>query len=179
MREDNLMIAGIVAKMYDITELSVLGESLAALMEQMDSETFYRMLEEAGVETMETAETTELTTEARMALRDGRLSLTYDESELSGMEGSSMEISFEPSRPGIVYLTRSGAVRSLFILEQGKRHITTYRTPFMPFEVCVLTREVDNRLTPWGGRMLLDYCLEIKGASVQRIRLEITVRPAA
>ena len=30
-----------------------------------------------------------------------------------------------------------------------------------------------------GGKMLLDYCLEIKGASVQRICLEITVRPAA
>ena len=48
---------------------------------------------------------------------------------------------------------------------------------YMPFEVCVVAKNVVNELTLAGGRMLLDYAVEIKGAAATMSRVEITVRP--
>jgi uncharacterized beta-barrel protein YwiB (DUF1934 family) len=86
-------------------------------------------------------------------------------------------VSFDVDDPLTVTVTRTGEVKSAIVLEKGKRHICSYETPYMPFEVCVVAKNVVNELTLAGGRLLLDYAVEMRGGVAARSRVEITVRP--
>lgn len=125
----------------------------------------------------------ELTTTAEYTEEDGRVTFTYRESELTGMEGTVTQISFDRKAPRVISLLRSGTVKSAFILEEGRRHTSVYETPFLPFEVCVYSRSVTNTvllppLTEDGlprGEIAFDYVVEIRGMDAQRTRLSIKV----
>ena len=109
--------------------------------------------------------------------KDGRISLFYDETELTGMEGSTTTVSFAEDSPDVVTMLRYGSVSTALVFEQGKRHICAYETRVMPFEICIQTRTVKNGLTMDGGRIDLDYLVEIHGAKAERtiFSLEVTV----
>ncbi len=108
---------------------------------------------------------------------DGRISLSYDETELTGMEGSTTTVSFAENAPETVTMLRYGSVTTTLVFEQEQRHICVYETPIMPFEICIYARRVENGLTMDGGSMLLDYLIEIHGAKAERTLFELNVVP--
>lgn len=101
-----------------------------------------------------------------------RISVSYTESEATGMEGSITELSFLKNEPTIVTMTRNGIVSTTLVFEEGKRYHCIYKTPYMPFEVCVRTVKVDNAILGV-GRLLIDYIIEIRGAKAERTKLEL------
>ena len=108
---------------------------------------------------------------------DGRISLSYDETELTRMEGSTTTVTFAEDDPGTVTMLRFGSVTTTLVFEQERRHICVYETPIMPFEICIYARRVQNDLTMDGGSMLLDYLIEIHGAKAERTLFELHVVP--
>ena len=108
---------------------------------------------------------------------DGRISLSYDETELTGMEGSTTTVTFAENAPETVTMLRYGSVTTTLVFEQEQRHICVYETPIMPFEICIYARRVENHLTMDGGSMLLDYLIEIHGAKAERTLFELNVVP--
>lgn len=108
---------------------------------------------------------------------DGRISLSYDETELTGMEGSTTTVTFAEDAPETVTMLRYGSVTTTLVFEHEKRHICVYETPIMPFEICIYARRVENELTVDGGSMLLDYLIEIHGAKAERTLFELQVTP--
>lgn len=108
---------------------------------------------------------------------DGRISLSYDETELTGMEGSTTTVTFSEKDPETVTMLRYGSVTTTLVFEQDQRHICVYETPIMPFEICIYARRVENHLTMDGGSMLLDYLIEIHGAKAERTLFELNVVP--
>ena len=119
-------------------------------------------------------EIVEIQTEATLTLSDGRVEISYDETEATGMQGSRTVISFLEEEDGIVSMVREGMVSTNLVFEAGKRYLCVYRTPYMPFEVCVRTFKVDNRLL--GERTLaLDYVVEIRGAQAERTKFYVQI----
>ncbi len=118
----------------------------------------------------------EFCTEGRLLTTANEVKLLYEESELSGMEGSIASLSFLREVPGVLTLTRSGEVNTALVFEQDRRHICVYHTPFMDFEVCIKSFLVRNALLE-SGRVDLDYIVEIHGAKAERCRMTITVEP--
>ena len=116
----------------------------------------------------------EMFSEGELYITDERVIIAYDESELTGMEGSHTQVRFERSCPELVTMMRSGSVNTILVFEKGKRHICTYQTEFMPFEICVFTKEVRNTLLE-NGRIELDYIVEIRGAQAERTEFTIEV----
>ena len=126
----------------------------------------------------------EMTTSAEYSEEDGRVTFSYRESELTGMEGTVTQIVFDRDNPRIVSILRSGSVKSAFVLEEGRRHTSAYETPYLPFEVCVYARSVVNTVelpppssdtgTP-KGEIRLDYVVEIRGMDAQRTRISIKI----
>ena len=118
----------------------------------------------------------EMYSDARLRLTDDMFSLSYEESELMGMEGTSSQLSFMRSQPGLVTMLRSGSVSTALVFEPNKRHFCTYKTPFMPFEVCVHTLKIDNKLLGDAATLDLDYIVEIRGAQAERCRLHLEIK---
>lgn len=103
-----------------------------------------------------------------------RVEIRYEESEATGMEGSVTRVFFETREAGLVTMMRTGAVSTALVFEKGKRHHCIYKTPFMPFEICVNTLDVQNRITE-DGVLLLDYIIEIRGAKAERTKFVMKI----
>ena len=116
----------------------------------------------------------EMFSEGELYITDDRVIIAYDESELTGMEGSHTQVRFEKNMPELVTMMRDGSVNTILVFEQGKRHICTYQTPYMPFEICVFTKSVKNALLE-NGVIELDYIVEIRGAQAERTQFKIEV----
>ena len=101
-----------------------------------------------------------------------RITVSYEESEATGMQGSLTSLSFLKKEPSVVTMMRSGAVSATLVFEEGKRHHCIYKTPFMPFEVCVHTTKVVNALLV-GNTLELDYIVEIRGAKAERTKFKM------
>lgn len=69
---------------------------------------------------------TELTTEGTLELTEKGLLLTYQETALTGMEGTTT--TFEVSGPQVI-LRRVGSVNSQMVFEEGRQHTSLYETP--------------------------------------------------
>lgn len=119
----------------------------------------------------------ELRTQGTLVSEDGRITLSYDETELTGMEGSTTQVSFSEDTPELLTMLRSGTVRAALVFEQKVRHICVYDTPIMPFELCIYARKVENHLTMDGGNITLDYIVEFHGSDAERtlFSLDVTV----
>lgn len=104
--------------------------------------------------------------------------LRYDETELTGMEGSSVMIAFDTRTPGLVSMLRTGAVRTALTFEAGRRHLCAYDTPYAGFSIGVFTLRVDNCLLS-EGKLILEYMIEVRGAVAERNLLTLTVQDRA
>ena len=118
----------------------------------------------------------EMYSDARLRMTEDMFSLSYEETALTGMEGTSSQMSFVLSQPHLLTMIRSGSVSTALVFEPGKRHFCTYKTPYMPFEVCVHTIRVDNRLLDDEASLDLDYVVEIRGAQAERCRLHLELK---
>ncbi len=123
-----------------------------------------------------TPERMEMTTVARYRDDGVRVSLSWTETEASGMEGTSTTVSYQKSEPLVVTMMRTGAVNTALVFEQGRRHHCVYKTPIMPFEVCVSTDKVENGVEK-DGTLFLDYAVELRGATCERTKMNLSVLP--
>ena len=88
----------------------------------------------------------ELCTVAEMYLnKEGSIEISYVENEDDEQLKTNSKIIFSPSEPGLVIMTKDGAMNAVLSFEEGKQHICTYDTPFMPIKVYVDAKVVDNR----------------------------------
>ena len=126
------------------------------------------------IEGEEERETLEMITAGFVRVRDGRVEVVYDEGELSGMEGSRTVVSYAKGEPGTVSMIRTGTVSTVLVFERCVRHLCTYETPYMPFQIGVFALSVDNRLES-DGVICLDYLIEIRGAQAERCKMTMKV----
>ncbi len=108
-------------------------------------------------------------------LDGNNVKIYYDETELTGMEGSRTTICFDRATSEIITMMRTGQVSTALVFEKGKRHHCVYNTPYMPFEVCVWTIDVKNQIEE-KGLFELDYIVEIRGARAERNRFSMRIK---
>lgn len=113
-----------------------------------------------------------VTGEAYMVEEDGHVIVCYMES-LDGETEQLTEIHFDRNTPGLVTICKTGMATTTMTIEAGRRHSCVYRTPYMDFEMRIRALRVDNNITESGGRLKLDYALEIRGAEAHRTVMEI------
>jgi uncharacterized beta-barrel protein YwiB (DUF1934 family) len=100
----------------------------------------------------------ELVTEGKYYKKGNAYFITYKESEVTGMEGTTTTLKISD---GVVTLMRFGSVNSQFIFEQGQKHLSYYDTSFGNFTVGVYANEVDVKVDDKGGEIKVDYRMEI------------------
>lgn len=119
----------------------------------------------------------ELVTEGKLEDRgEAGILLSYQESEVTGLEGTRTTIQVEPRR---VTLMRTGTVNSQMVFEEGRRHQSLYNTPYGALEIGLHTRKIRASLDHRGGDVTIYYALEIDHGEAGRNMFRINVRPAA
>lgn len=116
---------------------------------------------------------TELMTEGLMTLTEDGMVLSYEESELTGMEGTTTTFEIKGSR---VTLTRSGAVNSQMVFEEGRQHTSLYETPFGELSVDIQTSVLKHSLSERGGLMEIKYSIAVEHTVTGRNCFKIRVK---
>ena len=119
-------------------------------------------------------DTVELTSEGRMTIRDdGEIILAYDETELTGMEGTTTRFTI---RGNSVVLRRSGTVNNEMYFEPGKPHLSLYETPLGALTVEIVTEKLAHRLSERGGILDIKYTIAVENQITGRHQFKIRVR---
>lgn len=119
-------------------------------------------------------ETIELVTEGTMEYHDGGWEITYQESELTGLEGVTTTFRVEPGR---VMLTRKGRLNSQMIFEEGASHDSLYDMEFGALMITVKATRVYYDLVEDGGTIDLVYSIDIENSAAGVIDYHLDIRP--
>lgn len=117
---------------------------------------------------------TELVTEGWMTPTEKGLELAYDETELTGMEGTTTTFQVEGDR---VILVRSGTTCSQMVFQEGTQHTSLYETRFGDLSMDIQTSYLRHNLTERGGVMEIRYSIAVEHAVTGRNQFKIRVKP--
>lgn len=107
----------------------------------------------------EEKQTVQIVTEGLMETDGDTVYLSYEESEVTGMEGTTTTFAVKKDH---VTLTRTGAIESKMVFEKGKKNISLYNMGFGALTIGVKARRLKNDLGPNGGRLEISYGIEIE-----------------
>ena len=116
---------------------------------------------------------TELMTEGTLETTTEGLRIRYQETALTGMEGTETTFEVGPSR---VILRRTGSVNSQMVFEEGKQHTSLYETPFGELSVDIQTGRLRHNLTERGGIMEIRYSIAVEHVVTGKNCFKIRVR---
>ena len=128
-----------------------------------------------GVQRLEDADpdTMELVTEGRLEQDGNSYTLSYQESELTGLEGTLTTFQVEPD---CITLLRMGEFNSQMVFQPGRRHFSMYDTPYGALSIGINTRKMRAALDDHGGQIEIDYAIEIDHAVAGENAFHIDVR---
>jgi len=116
---------------------------------------------------------TELMTEGTMELREDAIVLEYQETELTGMAGTTTTFEIKGAR---VTLQRSGSLNSQMVFEEGRQHSSLYETPFGALTVDIQTSRLRHNITERGGVMEIKYSIAVEHTVTGRNCFKIRVK---
>ena len=118
-------------------------------------------------------ETIELVTEGTMEFRDGGWDITYEESELTGLEGTKTTVKLDGKT---VTLIRTGTFPSHMLFSEDERHVGLYQTPIgQDMTIATHTSHVCNTVGENGGRLVIDYTVEVDNSLMGEHHFEMVV----
>ena len=115
----------------------------------------------------------DFTTDGRYSFDGNTASLTYQESEVTGMEGTETNVVVSADK---VVVDRNGTVTSRMIFSPGEKHAFLYDTPVGSATMHMDTRRILFRFNEHGGHVEIDYVLDLEHAVVSRNRFKLTVK---
>lgn len=118
-------------------------------------------------------EVMELVTEGFMEFSNGGWDISYQESELTGLQGVTTTFRVEPDK---VTLTRVGNLRSVMEFQVGKSHDSLYQMDFGTLMITVTTRHLFFDILPEGGCIDLVYDIEIEKTEGGQVDYHLDIR---
>ena len=76
-----------------------------------------------------------------------------------------------------VAVNRVGAINSHMVFADGKSHTCICDTGFFPLQMCVRTKKLINTLTIDGGKIDIEFTIEVVGNLAEKNRLTVSVSP--
>ncbi|MDA8234581.1 MAG: DUF1934 domain-containing protein [Clostridia bacterium] len=118
-------------------------------------------------------DTIELITKGNYFFKNESYYIIYNETEISGMEGTTTSLKAEPRR---ITLNRMGSAEQKQVFEVNTLNISNCVTPFGTWVMGVIPSKVEVDLTDMGGSINLEYELNNGTEKVSDNRLSITVK---
>ena len=114
-----------------------------------------------------------LTTEADFEQQDGVFFIDYEESEITGLDGTKTSIEVGKN---YVSLQRNGAVNTQMLFMENRKTSTYYSTPYGNLTIGIFTDKLDIDINKDGGKINVDYYLDINSSQSSKNNFEIEIR---
>lgn len=115
----------------------------------------------------------ELVTDGTLEFRDGGWNICYEESDLTGLAGTTTTFRVEP---GQVILRRSGKLRSEMVFREGVCHDSLYQMEFGALLITVCAKQIEARIGPRGGTVDLVYSVEIEHGEAGLVEYHLEIQ---
>jgi len=112
-------------------------------------------------------------TEGTYYKEGGNYYITYTESNITGMDGTTTTLKVEPDA---VTLIRLGNVSSLMVFQKGRRHTSEYNTEYGTIEVGVTAQKVSVDMNDLGGNINVEYIIEVNNQLTSFTTLNVKVQ---
>ena len=117
----------------------------------------------------------ELITEAEMTHNSGVITLSYAESELTGLKGTLTTFEIHPHK---VILRRRGLVNNEMEFVQGSFHRSLYDMGEGALMITIHTTRIEDRMTLTGGSLRIAYDITVERLGTGTIEYLLTAKPA-
>lgn len=118
--------------------------------------------------------TLELITEGLLTFDDGKYTIEYDESGLSGVENTKTRLTVEGDK---VSLKREGIMESEFIFTKRQMYEAAYETPFGMLQLSVLPTQIASDFSGEGGSIDLEYVVKVgEQSALNRLNINYKLR---
>ncbi len=118
-------------------------------------------------------EVIELVTEGILERNGEGWSVSYEESDLTGMKG--VTTTFHVA-PGKIVLDREGMLNSQMVFQEGVFHDSLYQMNFGALMITVCANKVRYDLTEAGGTIDLTYAIEIENTAAGFIEYHLDIQ---
>ena len=105
----------------------------------------------------------ELVTEGEYICSPEKYDLIYQESSITGMEGTTTTFTVEPDT---VILTREGSVTSQMLFRKGEKHLFLYQTPYGSATMGIYTRKLEVDVDESRGHVEIEYTLDVDNVNI-------------
>lgn len=122
----------------------------------------------------EAPEVTKLVTEGELTRHGNSLCLSYDETELTGLQGTKTSFILEQ---GKIVLLRTGAVESKMTFVVGQEDCSLYDMGYGALMITVRTEAIYSDLSINGGTLSVFYGIVIEEEAAGTIHYEIQAKP--
>lgn len=121
----------------------------------------------------EETDSVEFSTDGMYRYENGSARLWYWETEVTGLPGTRTSVEIGPD--GVV-VDRKGTVTSRMEFREGLKNFIPYETPYGLTAMGMATRSIKAAFDEHGGRMELDYVLDLEHAAAIRNKFHLQVR---
>ena len=104
---------------------------------------------------------------------DGVGVLSYQESELTGLEGTRTSVMVMPNQ---VVIDRDGMLTGRMVFREGTRDSFPYNTPYGQMLLGIDTRRIRHNFNENGGDVEIDYVTDLANYYVTRNKFRISVK---
>lgn len=118
-------------------------------------------------------EAIEVVTPGKFYKKDQKYYAIYDETEISGMEGTTTTLKISNDK---VSLIRRGTIITTMEFEKDKKSISLYNTPYGTLELKINTKDLNIKMTDDGGEVFINYDMCIVGQKSQKTLLKINIK---
>ena len=118
-------------------------------------------------------ELVELVTEGVLESVENGWKLTYEESDLTGLNGVTTSFLVEP---GKVTLSRKGPLSSQMVFQEGVVHESLYQMEFGALMITVCANRVSYAIDEKGGTIDLTYAIEIEQSAAGYIEYHLDIK---
>lgn len=115
----------------------------------------------------------ELETAGKYAQRGGKYYIIYEESELTGFDGTTTTIKVGP---GAVTVTRKGKYNMKMDYKQGEKNLCLYQTPYGSIAAAINTEAIAYDLSADGGDLKIDYILDHDNQNFLKNSLNVRIK---
>ena len=115
----------------------------------------------------------QFTTDGFYLLEGDTACISYFETEVTGMEGTRTSLFVMPDQ---VVVDREGTVTSRMVFREGLQTSFLYQTPYGETTLGMRTRRIHQDISPEGGRVDIEYVVDLGHSMVSRNRFQISVR---